>query len=121
MVRKEISAGEKSGSACSTMQPKDSNVARCASMTLRTRASKGTPPKSLKNATRTPLKLRPKGREKREPGSLMASGVSGSGPAIVLNESARSATDRPRHPDVLRVDQPKPALGLGTRPMEGRK
>src|SRR6267154_3160359 len=118
---KEIAAGEKSGSTCSTMQPSDSNVARCASTTMRTRGSNGTPPRSLNHATRTPLKLRSSGRAKSSPGSLMASGALGSGPAMVLSERARSATDRPRHPLVLRVDHPKPALGLGTRPMEGRK
>ena len=54
----------KSGSACSTIHPNDSNVARCRSTTLRTRASKGTPPRSLNQATRTPSKLRSRGREK---------------------------------------------------------
>src|SRR5271155_5823874 len=120
-MRNAISAGAKSGSACSTMQPSDSNVLRCASTTVRTRGSKGTPPRSLNHATRTPLKLRSSGRAKSSPGSLMASGVLGSGPAMVLSESARSATERPRHPLVLRVDHPIPTLGLGTRPMEGRK
>src|SRR5579871_502306 len=51
----------------------------------------------------------------------MESGVLGSGPAMVLNESARSATVRPRQPGVLSVDQPKSALGLGMRPTTGRK
>src|ERR1700722_16664771 len=120
-VRKEISAGEKSGSACSTMQPRDSNVARCASTTVRTRGSKGTPPRSLNQATRTPLKLRSCGRAKRSPGSLIESGARESGPAIVLRTRVRSATERPRHPEVVRVDHANDALGLGTRPMEGRK
>src|ERR1700730_5906497 len=118
---KEIAAGEKSGSACSTTQPRDSNVARCASTTVRTRGSKGTPPRSLNHATRTPLKPRSSGRASTSPGSLIASGVFGSGPAIVLSDSARSATDRPRHPFVLSVDHPNPAFGLGTRPTDGRK
>src|SRR6516162_6171529 len=67
------------------------------------------------------LKLRSSGRAKTSPDSLMASGVLESGPAMVLSESARSAADRPRHPFVLSVDHPNPALGFGTRPMEGRK
>src|SRR6202140_1271224 len=120
-MRKAISAGAKSGSACSTMQPRDSNVFRCASTTVRTRGSKGTPPRSLNQATRTPLKLRSSGRAKRSPGSLIESGARESGPAIVLSTNARSATDRPRHPEVLNVDHANAALGFGTRPMEGRK
>src|SRR6185295_16090290 len=114
-------AGAKSGSACSTMHPSDSNVARCASTTVSTRGSKGTPPRFLNHATRAPLKLRSSGRAKRAPGSLMESGARESGPAIVLNAKARSATERPRHPEVLSVDQANAAFGLGTRPMEGRK
>src|SRR4030088_1451363 len=103
------------------MQPRDSNLARCASTTAPARGSKGTPPRSLNHATRTPLKLRSSGRAKSSPGSLIASGVLGSGPAMVLSASARSADKRPRHPLVLRVDQAIPALGFGMRPMEGRK
>src|SRR5579862_3733065 len=103
------------------MHPRDSNVLRCPSTTARTRESKGAPPSSLNQATRTPLKLRSSGRAKRAPGSLIDSGARESGPAIVLSTRARSATDRPRHPEVLSVDQPKAALGLGTRPIEGRK
>ena len=120
-MRKAISAGAKSGSACSTMQPSDSKVARCPSTTERTRGSNGTPPRSLNQATRTPLKLRSSGRAKSSPGSSMESGSRASGPAIVLNTKARSATERPRHPEVLSVDQPNAALGFGTRPIEGRK
>ena len=51
----------------------------------------------------------------------MESGDRESGPAIVLNTKARSATERPRHPAVLNVDHANPAFGLGTRPGEGRK
>src|SRR6202171_4215449 len=120
-MRKAISAGAKSGSACSTMHPRDSNVLRCPSTTVRTRPSKGTPPRSLNQATRTPLKLRLSGRAKRSPGSLMESGARESGPTIVLSTKARSATERPRHPEVVSVHHAKDALGLGTRPMEGRK
>src|SRR5204863_2589924 len=119
-MRKAISAGAKSGSACSTMQPSDSNVARCASTTVCTRESKGAPPRFLNHATRTPLKLRSSGRAKRAPGSLMERGARESGPAIVLNAKARSATERPRHPEVLSVDHAKAAFGFGTRPTEGR-
>src|SRR5215469_18368230 len=50
----------------------------------------------------------------------MESGARGSGPAMVLRTKARSATERPRHPEVLSVDQPNTAFGLGTRPTEGR-
>src|SRR5881396_356976 len=103
------------------MQPNDSNVVRCASTTVRTRGSNGTPPRSLNQATRTPLKLRSRGRAKRSPGSLIESGARESGPAIVLNTKARSATERPKHPEVLSVDQANPAFGFGTRPIEGRK
>src|SRR5436190_16688340 len=103
------------------MHPRDSNVWRCPSTTLRTRASNGTPPRSLNHATRTPLKLRSSGRAKRSPGSSIESGARESGPAIVLSAKARSATERPRHPEVLRVDQANAALGFGTRPGEGRK
>src|SRR5580693_7145299 len=103
------------------MHPSDSNVARCPSTTVRTRASKGTPPKSLNQATRTPLKLRSSGRAKSSPGSSRESGARESGPAIVLSTKARSATERPRHPEVLRVDQANASFGFGTRPGEGRK
>src|SRR3954471_11188045 len=103
------------------MHPSDSKVARCASTTARTRGSKGTPPRSLNEATRTPLKLRPSGRAKRSPGSSIERGARESGPAIVLSANARSATERPRHPEVLRVDHAKAAFGLGTRPGDGRK
>src|SRR5271168_1947905 len=120
-MRKEISAAAKSGSARSTMQPSDSNVARCPSTTVRTRGSKGTPPRFLNQATRTPLKLRSSGRAKSSPGSLMERGARESGPAIVLSTKARSAVERPRHPEVLRVDHANAAFGFGTRPIEGRK
>src|SRR5689334_2923868 len=103
------------------MQPSDSNVLRCPSTTARTRESKGTPPRSLNHATRTPLKLRSSGRAKRSPDSLIESGARGSGPAIVLSGKARSATERPRHPEVLKVDHAKTVFGSGTRPMEGLK
>src|SRR5689334_13247078 len=102
------------------MQPRDSNVLVCPSTTVRTRGSKGTPPRSLNQATRTPLKLRSRGRAKRSPDSLMESGALESGPAIVLSANARSATDRPRHPEVLSVDHANAAFGFGTRPIEGR-
>src|ERR1700680_3012874 len=103
------------------MQPSDSNVLRWPSTTVRTRGSKGTPPRSLNHATRTPLKLRSRGRAKCSPGSAMESGARGSGPAIVLSVKAKSATERPRHPEVLSVDQANAAFGFGTRPIEGRK
>ena len=51
----------------------------------------------------------------------MESGARESGPAIVLSTKARSATERPRHPEVLSVDHANAAFGFGTRPMEGRK
>src|ERR1700722_20221807 len=120
-MRKAISAGAKSGSACSTIHPRDSNVLRCPSTIARTRGSKGTPPRSLNQATRAPLKLRSSGGAKCSPGSLMESGARGSGPAIVLSTYAKSETERPRHPEVLSVDHAKDDFGLGTRPIEGRK
>src|SRR6478672_8063576 len=103
------------------MHPSDSKVLRCASTTARTRGSKGTPPRSLYQATRTPLKSRLSGLARRSPGSLIERGARESGPAIVLRAKARSATERPRHPEVLRVDHANAAFGFGTRPMEGRK
>src|SRR5580693_3124951 len=103
------------------MQPSDSNVLRWLSTTVRTRASKGTPPRSLNQATRTPLKLRSRGPAKCSPGSAMESGARGSGPAMVLSPNAKSATERPRHPEVLSVDHANADFGDGTRPMEGRK
>src|ERR1700739_2753484 len=103
------------------MQPSDSNFLRWPFTTVRTRASKGTPPRSLNHATRTPLKLRSRGRAKCSPGSAMESGARGAGPAIVRSANAKSATERPRHPEVLSVDQANAAFGLGTRPMDGRK
>src|SRR4029450_5480362 len=103
------------------MHPSDSKVLRCASTTVRTRGSKGTPPRSLNQATRTPLKLRFSGLARCSPGSLMERGARESGPAIVLSAKARSATERPRHPEVLSVHHANGARGLGTRPGEGRK
>ncbi len=52
---------------------------------------------------------------------MIESGARESGPAIVLSTNARSATERPRHPEVLSVDHANAAFGFGTRPMEGRK
>src|SRR5215470_18731842 len=103
------------------MHPSDSNVLRCPSTTVRTRGSKGTPPKSLNHAMRTPLKLRASARAKNAPGSLRESGERGSGPTIVLRTKAKSATERPRHPAVLSVDHANAAFGSGTRPTVGRK
>src|ERR1700683_3331856 len=100
------------------MHPRDSNAARCPSTTVRTWGSKGVPPRSLNQATRTPLKPRSSGRAKRSPGWSMESGARESGPAIVLSTRARSATERPRHPEVLNVDHPNAACGFGTRPIE---
>src|SRR5437588_11999239 len=105
---------EQSPAASSTMHPRDSNVFRCPSTTVRTRESKGTPPRSLNQATRTPLKLRSRGRAKSSPDSLMERGARESGPAIVLSPNARSATERPRHPEVLKVDHANAAFGFGT-------
>src|SRR5262249_29388878 len=98
----------------------DSKVLRCPSTTPRTRGSNGTPPRSLNHATRTPLKLRSSGAAKRSPDSLMERGARESGPAIVLNARARSAVERPKHPEVLRVDHANDDFGLGTRPIEVR-
>src|SRR5437763_10729788 len=103
------------------MHPSDSNVLQCPSTLVRTRGSKGAPPRSLNQATRTPLSLRSSGRAKRSPGSSIESGARESGPAMALSTRARSATERPRHPEVLSVNHPNAALGFGTRPIEGRK
>src|SRR3954468_2697361 len=101
------------------MHPSDSNVLRCASTTARTRGSNGTPPRSLYQATRTPAKLRSSGLARRSPGSLLERGARAPRRAIVLSANARSAAERPRHPEVLSVHHANGALGLGTRPGEG--
>src|SRR3954454_13776943 len=102
------------------MHPSDSNVLRCASTTARTRGSNGTPPRSLYQATRTPPKGRLSGLARRSPGSLIERGARESGPAIVLSAKARSATERPRHPDVDSVHHANAARGSATRPGEDR-
>src|SRR5438552_179629 len=60
-------------------------------------------------------------RSTRNYQGMPESGARESGPAMVLSARARSATERPRHPQVLSVDQPNAALGFGTRPIDGRK
>src|SRR3954469_14587023 len=102
------------------MHPSDSKVLRCASTTVRTRGSNGTPPRSLYQATRTPAKGRLNGLPRRSPGSLIERGARESGPAIVLSAKARSATERPRHPEVVSVHHANGAFGFGTRPGDGR-
>src|SRR5258707_12195493 len=74
------------------------------------------PPRSLKNATRTPLKLRSSWPANRDPGSVIEIGLRGSGPAITLSSSATSATLRPIGPETLSVDHESPLAASGTRP-----
>jgi hypothetical protein len=107
-MRKAISAGAKSGSACSTMHPRDSNVLRCPSTTARTRGSKGTPPRSLNHATRTPLKLRSSGRAQRSAASSMESGA-GIWPR-----------DRTQHEGQVGHRTPQASLSTQRRPRERR-
>src|SRR4051812_38235225 len=40
---------------------------------------------------------------------------------MVLRNKGKSATERPRHPEGISVDQAKAAFGSGTRPAVGRK
>src|SRR5215831_8150143 len=57
------------------MQPRASNVGRCASIAAVTRGSTGRPPKVRFQAIRTPLKSRPRGRAKVLPGAAILMGT----------------------------------------------
>src|SRR5579883_1188621 len=98
------------------MQPKDSNVFRCAFTAAMIRGSKGMPPRFLNHATRTPLKDRPSAAAKREPGSVIEIGQRSSGPAMALRNSATSGTVRAMGPSTLSVDHAFPLGNSGTRP-----
>src|SRR5687768_1443614 len=77
------------------------------------------PPSPFHQAMRVPLKRRASGARKRAPSSAIDSGFRGSGPAIALRNSARSATDRAIGPE---TDSGHHELESdGTRPGEGRK
>src|ERR1700730_6342030 len=103
------------------MQPRFSNVLRCAFTESRILESNGMPPRSLNQATRTPLKLRSRFPAKREPGSVMEMGQRGSGPAITLNNSAASATVLAIGHATPKVDHAFPTAEFGTRPGAVRK
>src|ERR1700676_3219530 len=103
------------------MQPRLSNALRCALTAERILKSKGMPPRSLNQATRTPLKLRSRFPAKREPGSVMEMGQRESGPAITLNNSAASATVLAIGPATPNVDHAFPMAEFGTRPGAVRK
>src|SRR2546425_363670 len=118
---KTCRASAKSGWPSSTWQPSASKVARCASSTVVTRRSTGSPPRSRLQATRTPLKSRPRGPRKRSPGSAMAIGERGSGPAIVLSIRATSATVRAMGPGTCSVDHGVSVGHGGTRPGAPRR
>src|SRR3954451_20231101 len=76
------------------------------------------PPRSRHHAMRTPLNDRPSAAANRVPGSASESGERGSGPAMALRKSARSATDRAIGPNTESGDQEPPSDG--TRPGDGR-
>src|SRR3989454_1898307 len=100
----------------STTQPSASNALRGGSSAAVTRRSIGRPPRSRLHATRTPLKSRPSGRRNVSPGSLIAIGERGSGPAIALSNSAASATVRAIGPCTLSEDHAASRGHAGTRP-----
>src|SRR4029079_12419137 len=95
------------------------NAFRFALTTREISDSKGMPPRSLNQATRTPLKLRPSGARNRAPSSAIDSGSAAYGPTIVLRNSATSATVRAIGPAVDNGDH-EPSSSV-TRPGEGRK
>ena len=76
------------------MQPRSSNTRRPLSSTCVTRGSTGNSPRSLLQAIRTFLKSRSSGRVNRLPGSAIAMGLRGSGPAMALSIKATSCTVR---------------------------
>src|SRR5688500_6539167 len=68
-----------------------------------------------------PEKPRSSGRANAAPGSPIAIGDRGSGPAIALSSNATSPTVRPIGPSTLNVDHPSRAGNAGTRPGDGRR
>src|SRR5690349_15208827 len=100
------------------MQPSCSKATRLALTTRVISGSNGRPPRSLNHATRTPLNERASGARKREGSSSIVSGSPGSGPAIVLRNSATSATVRAIGPLVDNGDHVPSSCG--TRPGDGR-
>src|SRR5215212_9170048 len=76
------------------------------------------PPRSFDQATRVPLKSRARDARNRAGSSSIDSGLAGSGPAIALRKSARSATDLAIGPDTDNGDQLLEFAG--TRPGDGR-
>ncbi len=114
------SAAVRSGQVSSTMQPRASKVARCASSTARTRASSGSPPRSGAQATRSPRRSRARSPRRSAGSDRSQPGSRGSGPAITPSRKATSATERAIGPFT-----PKPSRGngsgaVGTRPTDGR-
>src|SRR5688572_10778991 len=77
------------------------------------------PPSPCHQATRTPLKSRPRGALKRALSSAMDSGLRGSWPDRTLRNSATSATLLAMGPDTDRGDHEPPSPG--TRPGDGRR
>src|SRR6188474_1953122 len=99
-------------------QPRSSKTRRLESTIFRISGSKGIPPRPFHHATRTPLNERLSGARNRAPSSWIESGLRASGPAIVLRNSATSATERAIGPDTASADHDPDSLG--TRPGEGR-
>src|SRR4026207_2564160 len=108
----------KSGSASSTTQPSSSKTRRFPSTTRRISGSNGIPPSPFHHATRAPLNERAGGARKRGPASRIESGLRASGPAMVLRNSATSATERAMGPDTESADHDPDSLGI--RPGDGR-
>ena len=110
----------KSGQASSTMQPRSSKVWRCASSTLRTRRSSGSPPRSSDHATRVPRQSRSNGPANDADRIPTIADRAHRRRRSTLKPNATSATDRAIAPF---VDTPTNGIGvgaLGTRPTLGR-
>ena len=107
--------------ASTTSIPSAARTSRPGSRACDTRASTGSPPRSLLQATGKPRKSRSSGPANTLPGSAIEIGARGSGPARTLNSRATSSTVRPIGPS---TDSGYQALKLGhagTRPAAGRK
>src|SRR5256885_11777485 len=91
----------KSGEASATLQPSALNVFLWGSRTLITADSTGRPPRSRLQAILVFRKFLFRERLKIEPGSVIATGERGSGPAIAESRNAASATVRAIGPSSL--------------------
>ena len=103
----------------STTQPSDSNVARCASSTARTRASSGSPPRSGAQATRSPRRSR--ARSPREHGRVrsLAARIARIGAGHHAEEK-RHVGDRAGHRPVDAEAEPRKRVGGGRHQADRR-